>query len=328
MVEIGSTGATAQALVNIPEAEKIIITNITDSFASLTVKDEKIAKRHDRPNPLDCVLHGEHGLAFHVETVVNGQSHAFLFDFGVNVQGVMRNMELLEIDFSKLDALAISHHHSDHGAVALKEILQAKRGEIPKGIPLYVGEQFFAGAYEKKSNGSMIDLLMLNKDALESVGVIKIVEISTPTPIVTGAYSDGGHVPQVTEYEKIPPHLMTKQDGQFVHDEFIGEQTIIMNVKGKGLVVLSGCAHRGIVNIVKHAQQITGIQKVYAIIGGFHLATASPEKIQKTIADIKAIDPDYIIPLHCTGFGVTAAFAREMPEQFILNTVGTKYRLE
>ena len=89
--------------------------------------------------------------------------------------------------------------------------------------------------------------------------------------------------------------------------------------------MLSGCAHRGIVNAVKQAQKITGVEKVHAVIGGFHLAGVKPENVQKTIADIKKINPQYIVPTHCTGFEAITAFAREMPEQFILNTAGTKY---
>jgi 7,8-dihydropterin-6-yl-methyl-4-(beta-D-ribofuranosyl)aminobenzene 5'-phosphate synthase len=112
---------------------------------------------------------------------------------------------------------------------------------------------------------------------------------------------------------------------QFVQEDFIGEQAMVLNAKGKGLVVLSCCAHRGIVNTVKHAQKMTGIEKVHAVIGGFHLTGAQPELIQKTIADIKAIRPDYIVPTHCTGYEAIGAFAREMPDQFILNTAGTRY---
>ena len=93
----------------------------------------------------------------------------------------------------------------------------------------------------------------------------------------------------------------------------------------RDLVVLSSCAHRGIVNTVKHAQKMTGIEKVHLVMGGFHLTGAKPEIIQKTIADIKAINPDYIVPTHCTGFEAISAFAREMPDRFILNTAGTRY---
>ena len=130
---------------------------------------------------------------------------------------------------------------------------------------------------------------------------------------------------QVTEYEKIPPAFVAKVGDQIIQEEFPGEQAIVMNAKGKGLVVLSGCAHRGIVNTVKYAQKMTGTDKIHAIIGGFHLTGAKPEIIQKTIADIKAIKPDYIVPTHCTGFEAISEFAKEMPDQFILNTAGTRY---
>jgi len=106
---------------------------------------------------------------------------------------------------------------------------------------------------------------------------------------------------------------------------FIGEQAVVLNAKGKGLVVLSGCAHRGIVNTVKHAQKMTGVEKVQAVIGGYHLIGVKPGIIQRTIADIKTIAPEYIVATHCTGFEAISAFAREMPDQFILNTAGTRY---
>jgi 7,8-dihydropterin-6-yl-methyl-4-(beta-D-ribofuranosyl)aminobenzene 5'-phosphate synthase len=100
---------------------------------------------------------------------------------------------------------------------------------------------------------------------------------------------------------------------------------MVFNVKGKGLIVLSGCAHRGIVNTVKHIQKMAGVEKVYAVVGGFHLVNAKPEIIEKTIADMKAINPTYVVPAHCTGFEASVMFARAMPDQFILNTAGTTY---
>jgi 7,8-dihydropterin-6-yl-methyl-4-(beta-D-ribofuranosyl)aminobenzene 5'-phosphate synthase len=152
------------------------------------------------------------------------------------------------------------------------------------------------------------------------------VEIKDPTPIIPGAYLPG-EIEQVTEYEKISPLFLAKKGNEFVQETFIGEQAVILNAKGKGLIVLSGCAHRGIVNTVKHAQKMTGIEKVHAVMGGFHLTNAKSELIQKTVADIKAMNPEYIVPTHCTGFEAISAFAREMPDQFILNTVGTKYTI-
>jgi len=315
-------GVLAQSLVKIPEAEKIVITVITDNYTDALRPHYKIARR-PATSPLEDIMHAEHGLSYHVETVVNAQSHSFLFDFASFFPGVNRNIELLKIDLKRIEALALSHDHLDHQA-ALVELLKAKRAEIPLGIPFYVGENFFVGTYVRPPGGKVDSLLALKREDVEGIGLVKIVEVRTPSPIVQGAYLTG-RVEQVTDYERIPPIFVSKKGDQFVQEDFIGEQAIVFNAKGKGLVVLSGCAHRGIVNTVRHAQKMTGIEKVHAVIGGFHLTGAKPELIQRTVADIKAIRPDYIVPTHCTGYEAIAAFAREMPDQFILNTAGTKY---
>ncbi len=313
--------AFAQGTVKIPEAEKIIITVITDNYADALRPDYKIAKRYIGMTSRG--LYGEHGLAYHVEVTVDNRVHSFLFDFGSGAQGMINNIELLQIDLKNIEALALSHDHRDHQA-ALVQLLRAKREEIPQGIPFYVGEQFFVGTYTRMPNGKIRTMFALKREDVEGLGLVKITEVKSPTPIVQGAYL-AGKIEQVTDYEKIPPMFMKKRGDEYVQEDFIGEQAIVLNAKGKGLIVLSACAHRGIVNTVKQAQKITDIEKVHAIIGGFHLTGAKPELIQRTIADIKAVRPDYIVPTHCTGYGAVGAFAREMPDQFILNTVGTRY---
>jgi 7,8-dihydropterin-6-yl-methyl-4-(beta-D-ribofuranosyl)aminobenzene 5'-phosphate synthase len=316
----------AQGRVNIPEAEKIVITVIADNLADTTVPNYKIAQRLARVNSaLDNAAHAEHGLAYQLETVVGGEPHSCLFDFAADAQGVMKNMNLLKTDLTKIEALGISHDHWDHQAAFL-EIMKAKKDQFRKGIPLYVGEHFFEGTYSKAPNGKILSLLALNRAEVEALGFLKIVEIKEPTPIIPGAYLPG-RVEQVTDYEKIPPSFVAQKGNEYVQESFPGEQAVILNAKGKGLVVLSGCAHRGIVNTVKHAQKMTGIEKVYLVMGGFHLTNAKPEVIKKTVADIKAINPQYIVPTHCTGFDAIATFYREMPDQFILNTAGTRYTI-
>jgi len=315
------TPAFAQGTVKIPEVEKIVITVITDNYADALRPDYKIAKRYRATSSRG--LHGEHGLAYHVETTVDSKVHPFLFDFASDPQGVKNNIELLKLDLKKIEAMALSHDHFDHQA-ALVELLKAKRDEIPRGVPFYVGEQFFIGTYARTPDGGIRSIFALKREDVEGLGIVKIIEVKKPTSIVQGAYLTG-KVEQVTDYEKIPSVFVKKSGDQYVQEDFIGEQAIVFNAKGKGLVVLSACAHRGIVNTVRQAQRITGIEKVHAVIGGFHLTGAKPEAIQKTIADIKAIRPDYIVPIHCTGYEAIQAFAREMPDQFILNTAGTRY---
>jgi len=318
--------STARAAGQIAEVEKVTITIVTDNYSDFTVPPYKIASRYF-PSPgspiVDYGLHAEHGLAYHVETVVNGTAHSFLFDYGVDSHGVLRNMNLLKVDFAKIEALGLSHGHFDHQA-ALIDVLKAKKSAIREGVPLYVGEETFVERFTRLMTGGVLSLGELKREDIEALKLLRIVEVRDPTPIVPGAYLSG-KIEMVTEYEKGQPPLVIKRGDQLQQDFFLGEQAVVFNVRGKGLVVASGCAHRGIVNAVKQAQKISGTEKVYAVLGGFHLTGAKPEIIQRTIADIKAVGPDYIIPTHCTGFQAITAFAREMPEQFILSTVGTRF---
>jgi 7,8-dihydropterin-6-yl-methyl-4-(beta-D-ribofuranosyl)aminobenzene 5'-phosphate synthase len=307
------TRPTAYGAVNIPQAERITITIIEDNYYDALRPDFKIAKRYGGD------LYAEHGLACHIETVVDGRSHSMLFDFGRTFPAVSANIDALKIDFEKLEALALSHGHQDHCG-GLLEILKSRRDKISKGIPLYLGEDALA----ERGAGKRVVHRPPKQEEIEGLGLVRIVEIEDPTSIVSGAYLTG-RIAKVTDYEKVDPGRWVKKGDNLEEETFIGEQSVVLNAKGRGLVVLSGCAHVGIVNTVKHAQEITGVRNVHAIMGGFHLIGATEEHIQRTVADIKAMAPDYIVPMHCTGFEAVVAFAKEMPNQFILNTSGTKY---
>jgi 7,8-dihydropterin-6-yl-methyl-4-(beta-D-ribofuranosyl)aminobenzene 5'-phosphate synthase len=233
-------------------------------------------------------------------------------------------VDALKIDSEKLEALALSHGHRDHCG-GLVELLKSRREKIPKGIPLYVGEEAFAERGRGKGPDDIrVDHRPPKKEDIEGLGFVKVVEIKDPTPIVSGVCLTG-RIEKVTDYEKVDPGRWIKRGDKFEQDNFIGEQSVVLNLKGKGLVVLTGCAHVGVVNTVKHAQRMTGVRRVHAIMGGFHLTGANEELIQRTVADIKAMAPEYIMPMHCTGFEAMGAFAKEMPDQFILNTVGSRY---
>ena len=109
-------------------------------------------------------------------------------------------------------------------------------------------------------------------------------------------------------------------------DPFPDDRGVAVTVKNKGLVVIGGCSHAGIIYTIKHAQKVTGASKVHAVLGGFHLTGPMMEPvIAPTIEAMKKFSPDYVIPTHCTGWRAITQFAREMSEQFILNTVGTTY---
>ncbi|MFH1044744.1 MAG: MBL fold metallo-hydrolase [Pseudomonadota bacterium] len=298
----------------------MVITVITDNYYDTLRPSTKFAKRH-YIGP-GSSLHAEHGLSYYIETVIDGKSHAFMFDYGLDLHGVSKNMEVLKVDLKRLEALGLSHGHWDHWG-NMVGLLKNQRGKLQEGIPLYVGEDAFAHRFAQRPNG-LSDLDQLRREEIERLGFVKIVEIGDPTPIVPGAYLTG-KIERITDYEKSTPALLIKTADRLEPDSFPGEQGLIFNVKGKGLVVVTSCAHCGVVNTTKHAQKVAGIEKIHAIVGGFHLNGARPELIQRTVADIKALAPEHVIPMHCTGFETIALLAREMPDQFFFNTVGTQY---
>jgi 7,8-dihydropterin-6-yl-methyl-4-(beta-D-ribofuranosyl)aminobenzene 5'-phosphate synthase len=305
-----------------PGVDKLSLTSITDNYCDSLGPVPPFAKRY-RAIP-NASIHAEHGLSWHVEVVIGGRAKEFIFDYGLDSPGIIRNMDFLGIDMGKVMALGLSHGHFDHWG-GLMGLLRHNASKIMRGTPLYVGEEVFAHRYSLRSTDlEPQDLGWLERDYLDRLGIVKAVEIKDPTEVIPGGYLTG-NIEKVTDYEKGSPSLLIERDGRLEQDRFEGEQAFVCNVKDKGLVILSGCAHVGIVNTVKHAQKITGIQKVHAVIGGFHLANADSTTIQKTLADVKETGPDHIIPAHCTGLAAVRRFADAMEKEFTLNAAGTKY---
>jgi len=132
-------------------------------------------------------------------------------------------------------------------------------------------------------------------------------------------------IPRVTDFEKGLPSVMLERDGNLEQEGFDDEISLVFNVARKGLVILTACAHTGIVNIVKQAVKFTGVEKVHAILGGFHLIGAPKEKIMKTIEGLKLYAPQFLVPMHCTGFQALKMFADSMPEEFVLYSTGSRF---
>jgi len=314
-------GVMAQGTAMVTEVDKLTVWVLTDNYYDALRPDTKITKRY-RVTPGKSI-HAEHGLAYYVETVVSGKTSACVFDYGLDPVGVMNNIAVLGLDIGKANAFSLSHGHFDHwmGAVS---IVKQNQSRIAGGTPFYVGEEAFARRYSLRLGATEPDDIgQLRKEDIETLG-LKVVEVRNPVQIIPGACFTG-NIERVTTYEKVPPSLLIKRGEKPEPDDFRGEQALFFSVKGKGLVVLSGCAHAGIVNTVKHVQKITGITKIHAVMGGFHLINAKPEVLQNTVADIKAMKPDHIVPTHCTGFEAITAFSREMPNEFTINTAGTQY---
>ena len=165
---------------------------------------------------------------------------------------------------------------------------------------------------------------LLTRDQIQSSG-LELVESSEPYSLFDDRILFLGEIPRKTEFEQGLPNAFYEEDGEEKKDNMEDDTGIIMNLKGKGLVVLSGCAHAGIINTINYAREITGIDKIHVAMGGFHLSGPQFEPvIQPTTESLKAIGPDYVIPTHCTGRNAINYIEKEMPDRFLLNMVGTK----
>jgi 7,8-dihydropterin-6-yl-methyl-4-(beta-D-ribofuranosyl)aminobenzene 5'-phosphate synthase len=247
-----------------------------------------------------------------------------LFDTGYNNMGVLHNMEMLAVDPNEMEAIVLSHAHMDHTG-ALHAIL----GKISDPIPLVVHPDAFLHPRfleEKDGSKKRFPRTLVRQD-LDQKNV-KILESRTPTSILNASILVTGEIERTTEFERGMPNALIERDGNLVPDPIMDDQALVINLSGKGLVVISGCSHAGIINTVRYAKKLTGVEKVYAVLGGFHLSGAFFEKILKrTIDELKALSPAVVVPMHCTGRKAMEMFSQEFASSFVLNSVGSKITL-
>jgi 7,8-dihydropterin-6-yl-methyl-4-(beta-D-ribofuranosyl)aminobenzene 5'-phosphate synthase len=302
--------------------DRVEVLSVMDNSIDVLMGSTPIAQRlkrrsdaHTRPQ-----LRAEHGVSMLVTTYEGGHRDSFLFDTGVTLDGVLHNMDVLEIRGNELHAVVLSHGHTDHTRGLIGFIKRYGRPQIP--IVLH------PDAYLKRKNihpdGHESEHIPPSKRDLEAEDV-QIIEERGPSMVIGGYALVTGQIPRATPYEKGSPAQVALIDGRWQPDPWIhDDQAIVINVKGKGLVVLTGCGHAGVVNTLKAARELTGVDQVHGIIGGFHLTGPMFEPIiAPTLEALKDFNPSVIVPQHCTGWKATHLIAREFPEAYIPNSVGT-----
>lgn len=305
--------------LNLLKADKLEVTVLIDNYTDvLLVQSTDTVKRPDTPPP-NLPL-AEHGLSCLLKVYAGLEEHIVLMDAGVSTICLSHNADVLKADLNKVESVVISHGHFDHFG-ALVEFLKS----AAKGLSLVLHPDAFLKRRLNIPGIGVVDLPALDEADLKKTGVMfhKVNEAST---LASDLIMVSGEVPRVTDFEKGFPWAEAKIDGKWVVDPFHDDQGVAVNVKGRGLVVIGGCSHAGIINTVKHAQKVARTSKVHAVLGGFHLTGPIFEPIiGPTIAEMKKIAPDFVVPMHCTGWKAINQFAVEMPEQFLFNTVGTTY---
>ena len=309
--------------VELKEVDQVEILSLSDNYNDLVSMDSNEIVTRAVPIK-DMEVKGsilaEHGFSAMIKTTSGDEAHELFFDFGLSDVAVPYNVESLGVDISGVEAAVLSHGHMDHFG-ALIPIIEA----IPtKPVPFYVHPSAFKENRFLKVGDIRIKFPPTDRAAWEQAGA-DIIESPGPTLLAGDTVLFLGEIERLTDFEKGMPTAYFEKDGEEIWDPIEEDSGIVVNVRGKGLVVLSGCSHSGIVNTVTYARKVTGVDKVHVVMGGFHLTGPAFEPIiGKTIEGLQAFDPDYVVPTHCTGRKATMAFEEAMPEEFILNMAGTR----
>jgi 7,8-dihydropterin-6-yl-methyl-4-(beta-D-ribofuranosyl)aminobenzene 5'-phosphate synthase len=263
----------------------------------------------------------EHGFSMLIRVFSEDESSCVLFDTGGSSKRVVENAERMGISLREVDYIVLSHGHYDHFGGLISAVKAVNKADLP----IIVHENMLKTRGSATAKGAVRKYPEFPAEA--ELSPARLVRTKHPSLSADGMVCITGEIPRKTSFETGYTQHKAFVSGSWKSDPWImDERAVAINIKGKGLVVLSGCAHAGIINTVSYAQQITGTEKVHAVLGGFHLAGKTFEnRIQPTIEEFQRINPELIVPSHCTGWKAMCAIAKTLPEAFVWNSVGNIY---
>jgi 7,8-dihydropterin-6-yl-methyl-4-(beta-D-ribofuranosyl)aminobenzene 5'-phosphate synthase len=337
-VEIASA-----APINVPTIDKLTVRVLVDSASDIFFRPQEVngvktepGRSADSKRP----LHSEWGLSLLLEPQRGNEARTLLLDYGWTPEAVNGNMDLLRVDAGKIDTLILSHGHFDHWG-GLMGFLDKHRKALPADLTLYCGgEDNFCQRYQRAAApGQLNDYGVLDRRDIAAHS-IKLVLAESPVVIAGQAFTTGKI--KRSSIERVLPNTMVEfamkngagcnashylpaeMEGKIVPDEHIHEHATCFNLKDKGLIVISSCGHVGIVNSVRQAQEVSGVEKIHAIMGGFHLGPAPADYLSQVVAEINKLNPDVLIPMHCSGLNFTLEAQKQMPGKVLTTTTGTR----
>jgi 7,8-dihydropterin-6-yl-methyl-4-(beta-D-ribofuranosyl)aminobenzene 5'-phosphate synthase len=253
-------------------------------------------------------LMGEHGLSFFIET----ENRKILFDTGKGLT-LLSNADALGINLKTIDTVVLSHGHYDH-AGGLKYLIKRNNSFTVIAHPQIFDNKLVLRDNKYHSIGIHDDEKILVNSGIK-------IKLEKEPVSISGKIITTGEIPMETDFEDVEPIFYLDKNGNKTPDTIIDDRSLILDTK-KGMVIIFGCAHRGIINTLKYATKLTGNKKVHAILGGLHLMSANDEKLKKIFRCLKDYGIEKMILGHCTGFYTTARFVNEFGDKIIPNTVG------
>jgi len=302
--------------MQIPALSSITVEILVDNFFDVFEPSRPGVVERIVPGRLPKPLMAAHGLAFWLTLTQNGRTSQILMDTANSPLPLFNNMEALGHQPGEADALVVSHGHPDHYGGLLEYL-----GRREPGLPVYLHEDCYLPKLLITPRGR-IGPWKLEKNELLSRGA-ELHENRGPA-LVMDQLLLTGTVEATTPYETPLPGAKRVVNGNEENDPFSDEQALVMHVKDRGLVVIGGCCHPGVINMVKYAQKLTGVNKVFAILGGFHLTVGGDDLIRETIAGLRELEPEIVLAGHCTGFKALTQLALNFPDTFMVSCVGTK----
>ena len=321
--------------VTLPEVDEVTVTTMVDNtFDALLAPAAgvtrvpmgagRVAAPQFAGGETVAGLRAEHGFSALVSVRGGNTSSTLLFDTGASPDALAVNAERLGTDVGSLQGVVLSHGHFDHAGGF--DGLARLRGR--SGLPLTVHPAVWTRRRLELPGGRNLEMPTLSRGALEGEG-FAVIERRQPS-LLAGGILITGEVDRVTEFELGMPPAHQAWDGhRWQHDPaVIDDQALVINVRGRGLVIVTGCGHAGVINIIRHAMRLTGVAQLLAVIGGFHLSGPAFEPvIEPTVAALAELAPKLIVPGHCTGWRAQHTLAATLPDAWVQSSVGTTYSL-
>lgn len=336
--EDGPTPLLPEAAIAIDEVvplapvDELVITVLVENVSDMLIAGSEGIERASLPGsptlensvfrrPAPDVMIAEHGFSALIEMSQSGSTQHVLFDTGISRDGMVENMRRLEVDPKDVGALVMSHGHLDHTG-GLDGFIRAVGR---RNLPVILHPDFWLERRLQLPGSEPWELPATSRSALTAAG-FEIIESRQPSFLLDRSLLVTGEVDRTVDFEQGFPIHEAKRDGNWTADPLIlDEQAVVVNVRGKGLVILTGCGHAGIVNMVRYARRITGIDQVHAVIGGFHLTGGLFEPIiGPTVDALAELNPALVMPGHCSGFRAQQELAERMPDAYAHPSVGTK----